>query len=321
MALTWSEDWLASRVWTWLEAPGDLGARRVCAAWRWATLAPATTGDTPEAGPATPSLLRLSHLAWPLEGREAVRCWSVRHVATEPLESLRLQVDEAPLEEASSCSSTLRDRRPRPHVIGDILCDLAGAGAAAWVAWILRASPDAAQKGWLRLHRWSPDRCSTASSLMDIEPLTPAVSFEPLKSAAAYGHANVVRLLASARANVRGVDEHECTALHWAADRGHAEACVALLEARADADARDDDDWTPLCLAADEGHVEVCKTLLAARAGVNICDEDSRSPLWWAVWKKHQTLVTLLIENGADMAQADSDGISPGGLLNGRAKH
>jgi ankyrin repeat protein len=90
-----------------------------------------------------------------------------------------------------------------------------------------------------------------------------------LMIAAEEGHADVIRLLAQAGANVeerRGGDDDGFKPLHVAAEHGRADAITALLDAGARADARSAADITPLMLAAASGKATAVRVLLAKGA-------------------------------------------------------
>ncbi|CAE8629637.1 unnamed protein product [Polarella glacialis] len=289
------EEWIALRLWHFLEAPADLGARAVCALWGSASRLSSSAGGA--------SRLRLPHLGL-VQGAPGVDLlrWAQRHVSLGFLESFRLPDSEAKLPDDNLDSEVAAESLTKA------LCWFAREGDATWVEWLLMSV--AAWPGGL-LERRASMRSPSASQVK--------VNFVVLQAAASAGHAEVVQALLRAAADVSASDENECTALHWAADKGHPEACRALLEGKAQVNVLDDDSWTPLCLAAEEGHVQVCKVLLEARAGVNLPDEDSRSPLWWAAWKRHDHLVTLLLSSRADLDQSDHNGVTPSGLLMARS--
>ncbi len=67
------------------------------------------------------------------------------------------------------------------------------------------------------------------------------------------------------------------TPLMRAAFRGHADVVKALIEAKADVNARDVQNETALMMAAEMGHADVVKLLLAAKAEVNVKDESGKT--------------------------------------------
>jgi len=313
-------DWLPLRLWRFLEVPAHLPCRAVCSAWQIGVGRTETTTGC--------CLLSFPHLAAPtLEEWDAVLAWAIAIVSPTSLETLSIPlapsstvsmdtfVDECgPTGSSSVSSSTFASNMEGEAAAADkitrLLCWMANVGAADWVAWLLHSRRGLGTCGAGHpcvLQLCNPGSAGEAST----PPSGQGAMFAALQTAAAKGHADVVGCLLSARADVRAVDDNDCTALHWSADHGHVEACRTLIEAGAPIDARDDDDWTPLCLAAEEGHVQVCELLLIARAHVDLPDEDLRSPLWWAVWKMHYNLVTLLLDHRANPLQADTDGVTP----------
>jgi len=332
MARVSCEEWLALRVWRCLEVPADVGCRAACTAWSHAadrrgaaecrSNAEQERSEAQWSGAPRGARLRLPHLAVPdgAAGEAALR-WALTHVTPVALESLRLP----PWTPPRGAGTTQKDLdRSGKSTKSSALCRLAAHGATEWVTWLLAAEPRQEQIP----SSGSSSSCSGCGSSRGCQCLRlaapstgqqagipPPPPFDALRTAAGAGHAEVIRVLLRARADVCGADENECTALHWAADKGQAEACSVLLAGGGEVDAQDDDDWTPLCLAAEDGHLEVCKVLLQARANANLPDEDLRSPLWWAAWRRHRDLVDLLLECEADPEQGDQSGITPQGLL------
>lgn len=305
------EGWLISRIFCYLQVPGDLGFRGACV-----SLADASRDDKDST-----RLLRFQHLAVPNgpAGDRAIQ-WAHRCLSIDSLETLWLPMaaDGGDSGNSSGWSSCPLPAGDQSRAMGELFCRSAGEGAAAWVAWLLDAqsaasvAPEGASTVLLRRPSLAGD-----SAILAAASCSAAAVLGPLfvlRTAASNGHADVVKLLLAYRARTEQTDENECTALHWAADRGHACACRQLLLGRARPDSRDDDDWTPLGLAADEGHVDACQVLLEAKAGVNIPDEDLRSPLWWATWRGRAETIDLLLAFRADPLQRDRSGMAPGCL-------
>ena len=117
------------------------------------------------------------------------------------------------------------------------------------------------------------------------------------------------------------------TPLMWAAAEGHADAIRVLAEAGADVNARSSivqwerqrtaeprDKWlppgglTPLLFAARDGRVEGARALLDAGADVNVVDPDRHTALIIALINGHFDVARLLIERGADVNMQDKVG-------------
>ena len=95
------------------------------------------------------------------------------------------------------------------------------------------------------------------------------------------------------------------TPLHFAASHGHAEVVRMLLHADADVNARTNiSNENALHLAAESGNEDVVRYLLACRADLEVQTADSKTALQIAVQEGHGTIVRLLIEHGARLPSA-----------------
>jgi ankyrin repeat protein len=117
------------------------------------------------------------------------------------------------------------------------------------------------------------------------------------------------------------------TPLMWAAAEGHADAMKVLIEAGADVNARSSiiawerqrteeprDKWlppgglTPLLFAARDGKVESARVLLDAGADVNVVDPDRHTALILALMNGHFDVAGALVQAGADVNMEDKVG-------------
>ena len=117
------------------------------------------------------------------------------------------------------------------------------------------------------------------------------------------------------------------TPLMWAAAEGHADTMRLLIEAGADLNARSSiivwerqrteeprDKWlppgglTPLLYAARDGKLESAKVLISAGADVNIVDPDLHTALILALVNGHFDVAGALIQAGADVNMEDKVG-------------
>jgi len=128
----------------------------------------------------------------------------------------------------------------------------------------------------------------------------------PLMTAAYTGNLVLVRLLLDRGANVNAAaQDSRQTALMWATSESHADIVRTLVEANADVHARSTGGFTALLFAARHGDVASATTLLDAGADANDRSRDNTSALVIAVASRHEEVAALLLERGAD---ADANG-------------
>jgi ankyrin repeat protein len=140
----------------------------------------------------------------------------------------------------------------------------------------------------------------------------------PLHQAAMNGaSALVILVLKKLEAHsVNGRDEHNKTALHYAARIGHMNIVNLLLkEPYVEADLKDDDGFTPLMEAASSGHEKIIERTLQAAPGVDVnnTDNSNRTALHISALKGHDSVVDFLLETEGlrmDCNIQDSDGDS-----------
>uniref|UniRef100_A0A2A4JPK8 Uncharacterized protein n=1 Tax=Heliothis virescens TaxID=7102 RepID=A0A2A4JPK8_HELVI len=123
------------------------------------------------------------------------------------------------------------------------------------------------------------------------------------------GHADIVRALLDAGAEIDHADDDGRTALSVASLCASGCACAALLlERGADVSRADRDKATPLLVAAFEGHTEICELLLEAEADPEAGDAAGRTALWAAAAAGHARALRLLLFWGACVDNMDADG-------------
>lgn len=150
-----------------------------------------------------------------------------------------------------------------------------------------------------------------ASGRLD-EPLNP-LGWTALMTAAAQGHAAVVRWLLDAGARPGVVGDDGDTALSLAAARGHADVVRLLTdEPRVDVNHRDGSGWTALMSAALRGHDEVVAPLLERDdLQVNAADVDGRTALIWAASAGHGSVARRLAgDPRVAVAHRAADGVT-----------
>lgn len=132
-----------------------------------------------------------------------------------------------------------------------------------------------------------------------------------LRSAAAYGHTEILNYLLERGANIKVRNNIGWTCLHSAADEGHTSAVQALLDHGANPEDAAHQGWTALTLAADKGHYNTVQILL--ERGVDV--EQSCTNQWTALCMAadHGDLFTikLLLDYGANIAVRVAGGLFP----------
>lgn len=138
----------------------------------------------------------------------------------------------------------------------------------------------------------------------------------PLHVAARAGHADIIRILIQARADVDCGDNGGRTALHVAAAYGHAEAAQALLHEGGNTHLIHTRNphylrRTPIHTASLWGHTAVVCVLIGAHANVNVLDADRWTPLHLAASMGRTDAIRVLMDAGADGTIKNEEGNTP----------
>ena len=124
-------------------------------------------------------------------------------------------------------------------------------------------------------------------------------------------HADVVKVLIDAGADIELKGARRCSPLHFACCSGKLEVVKMLVRAGADVSVTDNKGHTCLTIAADNGHTETVRSLLCLpEADVNQSDINGLTSLNHAVTQKHSDVVQVLIDAGADV-EANNIGLTP----------
>jgi len=116
----------------------------------------------------------------------------------------------------------------------------------------------------------------------DWNRLKASIAERKLKVAASTNNTELLERILSGeqgQANVRSMDEHKRTALHFAAAKGYSEVVEILLRHGADPNQKDQLGNTALHLAACTNHVPVVTLLLRAGTDLTTLDNNGRTPL------------------------------------------
>ena len=122
--------------------------------------------------------------------------------------------------------------------------------------------------------------------------------FQPLGLASYFGHFEAAEYLVKAGAAINSPSHNGLKAapIQSAAAAGHAGIVKMLLENRADPNVREQGGYTPLHAAAQNGDEGMIRTLLYGGADLNVKSNDGKTPLDLATEAGHAKAVVLLKE-------------------------
>ena len=143
----------------------------------------------------------------------------------------------------------------------------------------------------------------------DVNYRNPNTGVGAVATASAEGHANVIRTLAQAKANVNAPDNSARTPLAYAAENGQSEAVRALLSAGANPNTADANGVTPLMRAAAKGH-EACVNTLLRSTDINLEQKDAqgKTALIYSAYAINPQIAASLLHGGANINAADNNG-------------
>lgn len=141
----------------------------------------------------------------------------------------------------------------------------------------------------------------------------------PLIHAAANGHADAVRLLVAANADVDTIDLLKISALWAACQVGDEEIVAELISAGAEVNVRGPAKETPLFAATSKGFAEVVAALLEAGAKPDLKDSEGDTPLILAVHARRVDLIEKLVAAGANPSLANREKRSPLSIVDNRS--
>ncbi|MBV9464031.1 MAG: ankyrin repeat domain-containing protein [Verrucomicrobiae bacterium] len=139
-----------------------------------------------------------------------------------------------------------------------------------------------------------------------------------LIAAAKLGDLETVRKALEKGANVSTRDQHDWSAMKWAATFGHAAILLTLIEHGGDVNERDNDGCTPLWWAVGGGHMEAVQLLLDHKADPNAANSSGATALTWAATHGNREIIRILISRGAKVNHSDRKGMTP--LMHAAAK-
>ncbi len=126
-----------------------------------------------------------------------------------------------------------------------------------------------------------------------------------LHVAARGGSLDVVKVLASARANIDRRNANGETAIMLASLGGHRSVVEFLISKEAQVN---QPGWTALLYAATNGHLEVVKILIENHAYIDSSPDNGLTPLMMAARGGHMPVVKFLLEEGADASLKNDRG-------------
>ncbi len=211
---------------------------------------------------------------------------------------------------AAGANVDARDRRARTGGFTPLML-AAAAGNAVVVTALLKAGADLNGRDEPPTKDYQPQSFVFAENGQDMIPATGWLyARTALHCAAAGGHAEVVRTLLDAGADVNDADRCKTTPLHLAAEAGAVETVDELLRRGAAVDAANACKETSLFLATQGNHAAVVRRLLEAKPKLEAKDRRGRTGLHIAAAKAHPAVVKALVDAGADANAIDQDGTS-----------
>jgi ankyrin repeat protein len=133
----------------------------------------------------------------------------------------------------------------------------------------------------------------------------------PLFAAAQYGHADTIRTLCEAKADLAIPDNDGRTPVWIAARNGHLDCVTVLIEENADVNSADSEKASASWVAAQRGHEKVLRFLKDKGANIDAADPDGSTPMLVAAHAGHGHCVKCLIEMGANVTQATLGRVTP----------
>ncbi len=121
----------------------------------------------------------------------------------------------------------------------------------------------------------------------------------PLIVAAAYGNAEILRILLDMKVDINAVDRDGYSAVFYAAQEGHMRVLEMLIAAGVELNAKSRFGFTPLHVAALRGQKQVVRRLIEARVDVNAKAAGGGTAAYWAALGKFDDIVALLVGAGA----------------------
>lgn len=124
--------------------------------------------------------------------------------------------------------------------------------------------------------------------------------------AADSGHADVIKILLEAKANLNIPDDDGCTPLWIAAQNNQTEVLGILIATKVDLNTPNNEGSTPLWVAASNGLTEATKMLIESKANLNKPDNDGCTPLWVATKYNHHHIIKILSEAKAELNRGNN---------------
>ena len=119
----------------------------------------------------------------------------------------------------------------------------------------------------------------------------------------------IVKMLVKADAEVRVLDYRGFSPLDIAAVNGHTETVRYIVGLqKIDVNYRAFNNYTALQSAVHTGHPDVVQVLITARADIETKDEKGQSPLHWASRSGALAIVKVLVKAGAQVCATDNEG-------------
>jgi ankyrin repeat protein len=175
----------------------------------------------------------------------------------------------------------------------------------------------ASHRGLVNVVKALLDKHAANGAPVDFLDVASEDGITPLIAASSEGHAECVKMLIDAKADVNAKDKDGTNSLMAASARGHLEVVTALLAAGANVNDQNTDGHTALMFAYNgknqvetlmERYNQFVREAASSGEGKEEVDDNGTGPIIKEALKNHTSLVELLIKSGANQSLKDKEG-------------